>query len=238
MTVTPEQQPPVLSPQHPAAAYYPASPDTPERPQDLTAMGVLAFASAAILTALVCANALVIGRAITTGGDVDQVETVDWSLGVYYFTSLTTYAAMVVAWVTGSMWLRRARHNADVLNPGRRHVRRAGWAWGGWIVPVVALWFPYQLVRDIDSAVSPRAPAKDLVAWWWGAWLATAIGWRISDSVRSGALDGGTSAFGVQTVAVMVAVVTVVSLTMWGLVLQRVTSEQHAVMYGVRDLAA
>ena len=235
MTFTPEQ-PPVLPQEHPAAAYYPATPGTPLPPKNLTALSVLAFTSAAVLTVLVCANALVVGRVIELSGDVDDVENVDWSLGVYYLTSLMTYAAMLAAWVTGAMWLRRARHNADILNPGRSHTRRAGWAWGGWIVPAVALWFPYQVVRDVDAAVSPRAPARDLVGLWWGAWLTTAIGWWISESVRSNALDSGISASTVQTVAVLVSVATVVSLTMWGMVLQRVTTEQHAVMYGVRPV--
>jgi hypothetical protein len=233
MTSTPEQ-PQVLSQAHPAAAYYAAPAGTPEPPENLTALGVLAFASAAIVTALTCANALVVGRVVELGGR--DSETVDWSLGVYYLTSLMTYAAVAAAWTFGSMWLRRARHNADVLSPGRPHSRRAGWAWGGWIVPVVCFWFPYQVVRDTDAAVSPRAPAKDLVGWWWAGWLSTAIGWRISESVRSDALETGAGAFGAQTVAVLVAVITVVALTFWGMVLQRVTSEQHAVMYGVRTL--
>jgi hypothetical protein len=235
MTFTPEQ-PAALPQDHPAAAYYPAAPDTPEPPRNLTALGVVAFACAAIVTALVWGNALVIGRVIELGGVADDLGTADWSLGVYYLTSLMTYPALLAAWATGAMWLRRARHNAEVLNPGRAHARRAGWAWGGWVVPLVAFWFPYQVVRDVDAAVSPRAPAKDLVGWWWAGWLATVAGWRISESARSGALDTGAGAFGVQTGSLLTAVVTVVALTMWGLVLQRVTNEQHAVMYGVRAL--
>lgn len=237
MTFTPEQPLPVLPFEHPAALYYPAAPDAPEPPKNLTGLGVMAFVSAAVLTVLVCANALVVGRVIELGGDVDRVDTVDWSLGIYYLTSLLTYAAMIAAWVTAAMWLHRARQNADVLNPGRSHARGAGWAWGGWIVPIVAFWFPYQVVRDVDAAISPRAPAKDLVAVWWGAWLVAAVGWRFSESLRSVALDSGASPFMVQAVAVLVGVATVVALTMWGMVLQRVTTEQHAVMYGVRPVA-
>jgi len=233
MTDTWEQPAPALPPEHPAAAYYPAAPDAPEPPANLTALGVLAFTSAAILTVLVCANALVVGRVIELGGDSAVAYSPDWSVAIYYLTSLMTYAAMAAAWVTGAMWLHRARRNAEVLAPDHRHARRAGWAWGGWLAPVVLLWFPYQVVRDVDAAVSRRS-AKDLVACWWGVWLATLVGWRVSEVVVSRAMDRGTGAPAAETLAVLVGVVTVVGLTFWGMVLQRVTTEQHALMYGVR----
>ena len=40
---------------------------------------------------------------------------------------------------------------------GSEHARRSGWAWGGWVTPVVALWFPFQVVRDVRQAVSPHS---------------------------------------------------------------------------------
>jgi hypothetical protein len=60
----------------------------------------------------------------------------------------------------GSLWLSRARENATLIAPDR--VRRSAiWAWLGWWVPVVGLWFPKQIVDDswqITSSVAAVGP--------------------------------------------------------------------------------
>jgi hypothetical protein len=46
------------------------------------------------------------------------------------------------------------------------------WAWAGWITPFVSLWFPYQVLRDVDRAdksaltATPASRAAHLGAWW------------------------------------------------------------------------
>lgn len=77
-----------------------------------------------------------------------------------------------VAAVVVMVWLWTARANAEALS-ARPHTRSRHWAWAGWIVPVVNLWFPYQVVRDVDSASDPRtahqadaSTRRDVGAWW------------------------------------------------------------------------
>ncbi len=195
-------------------------------------LGVLAFSTASLATVFTAVDATVIGRAIRTGGDQGgELGTIDWSVGVYYLGTMLTFVALVAAWITGSWWLFQARKNAEVLAPGRHHSRKSGWAWGGWIVPIVSFWFPFQVVRDVHKAVTPRS-VTPVIGWWWALFLATVIGWRISDRIESHALTTGTGASGVQGFALVLAAVMIAALVAWGLVLRKLTVEQHARMYG------
>ena len=83
---------------------------------------------------------------------------------------------LLPTWIVGSLWLSRARENAVLIAPDR--VRRSAvWAWLGWWVPIVSLWFPMQIVDDswrITSsvaAVGQRGRYRN-TSLWWGLWVA------------------------------------------------------------------
>lgn len=59
---------------------------------------------------------------------------------------ITIFAAGIVFVV----WFRRARINAESRDWRQRRAR--GWAFWGWIVPVLSLWIPFQLMGDIWQA--------------------------------------------------------------------------------------
>lgn len=63
---------------------------------------------------------------------------------------LATAAAFVV-------WFHRIRANAEQFVPNG-HRLGSGWAVGAWFTPVVALWFPWQLVVDCWRASAPVDP--------------------------------------------------------------------------------
>jgi Domain of unknown function (DUF4328) len=223
-------QHPQEPPEHPAAAYYPAPAYAPAPPKDLTAFGVLAFSTAALTTVFNVVNATVVGRAIRHVGTADQGE-LDWSVAVYAIGSVLAGLALLGGWITGSMWLFRARKNAELLGPGALFVRSSGWAWGGWICPIVSLWFPFQVVRDTHRAVASYfQPA--LVGWWWGMFLFMTVGGRIAGQAGRDATAADAS--GVQGAEIFFALVMVAALVLWGLVLRKITREQHARMYGGR----
>jgi hypothetical protein len=82
---------------------------------------------------------------------------------------------VVPLWIVGSIWLYRAHFAAFALVSG--HMRRAPhWSWLGWVVPVVNLWFPKQILDDVwraaGSRTLPTSPGRqrstDLM---WGLWL-------------------------------------------------------------------
>ena len=217
MTYTPEQ------PQHPAAPYYSAAPYASQA-KDLTAFGVLAFSAAVLYTVFTVVTATVTGRAIRHLDDA----AVDWSLPVYFLGSVLSMLSLLAGWILGSIWLHRARKNAEFLTPGSPHARSAGWAWGGWICPIVSLWFPFQVVRDVHKAQNPLSTSP-LIGWWWALFLVMLIGTNISDRFQGQAsvADAGTA----QGLAVFSALTAVAALALWGLILRRVTRDQHEQMY-------
>jgi hypothetical protein len=74
------------------------------------------------------------------------------------------------------VWFRRARINAERHDYRQRRAR--GWAFWGWIVPIVNIWFPFQIMGDIWRAGLPaeqRRKTAWLPAMWWTCWLLSAL---------------------------------------------------------------
>jgi hypothetical protein len=70
------------------------------------------------------------------------------------------------------VWFRRARINAE--GHGHRQRRARAWTFWGWLVPIVNLWFPFQIMGDIWRAGLPAAERRRtawLPALWWTCWL-------------------------------------------------------------------
>jgi hypothetical protein len=217
-------------PQHPAAVYYAAPGYAPAPPKDLTAFGVLAFSTAALQTLFTIVMASVTARQVRHQSTVDTDY--DWSVGVHALATLLCLLALVAGFVTSSLWLHRARINAEIMEPRSPHIRSAGWAWGGWVCPFVSLWFPFQVVRDTARAVD-RDRSSSLYGWWWTFFLVEGFALTISFSVNGNASDGNRyAASTAQGWAVFAAATMTIALVLWGLVLLRVTRQQHARMYG------
>jgi Protein kinase domain/Domain of unknown function (DUF4328) len=93
-------------------------------------------------------------------------------------------------------WFRRAYRNLAAL--GARGLRFAGgWAIGAWLVPILSLVRPKQLLNDIWRASDPdlpldndgswrRKPVPSVLTWWWLAFLASMTARAITtESVHS-----------------------------------------------------
>jgi hypothetical protein len=135
------------------------------------------------------------GRAVTLA----QAQASDNALS----DSLLVFLLMsVIATVFVMVWAYHARVNAAAYttSPFRRS---KGWAIGGWICPVVALWFPYQVVKDIwaasdtdrpDNYAIKAWPVTVIVPLWWTCLIGGRIVERLSvsvypDDVSSGSTD-------------------------------------------------
>jgi uncharacterized protein DUF4328 len=221
-------EPPPQPPGHPAAAYYPAPQYAPKPLRNLTVQGVLAFAAAALATVFSLVTATISGRATR---HLDSSD-LDWSVAAYGIGSALEVLALLAGGIAGSLWLYQARKNAELINPAATFVRSPGWAWGGWICPVVSLWFPFQVVRDTHRAVAARSYDSTLIGWWWALYLFMNVGSWIASRAQDDATAADAS--GVQTADVFFSLVMLVALALWGLILRRVTVEQHARMYGAR----
>lgn len=85
--------------------------------------------------------------------------------------SLTESVAYLVTGVLFIIWLYTVHSSARMDRSALE--RKSGWAIGGWLVPILNFWRPFQMVTDVrrgatghhDVAVSRRQ------GWWWGMWL-------------------------------------------------------------------
>lgn len=142
----------------------------------------------------------------------------------YLVTEAVNSLGLFAAWVATAVWLTAARRNAEAITT-LRHQRSAVWAWLGWVVPVVSLWFPYQVVRDIHRGSSAGLQSPRHLGAWWGLWLATLFTSNVS--VRL-AQDSGTIGLLGPSRAIG-AVLTIGALLLWvQIVLSTVAlQEQH-----------
>jgi hypothetical protein len=173
----PAQAPPV----HPSAGYD-AAPAQPSgnwavrpRPNQglgtaLLVLGALEVLSDILMAATAPAAVHAFEAAAAEGRDLAEVFTAHDAVG------LPAFVALPATWIVGSLWLSRARENAVLIAPDR--VRRSAvWAWLGWWVPIVFLWFPKQIVDDSwritssSAAVGARGRYRD-TSLWWGLWIA------------------------------------------------------------------
>ncbi|MFB6437203.1 DUF4328 domain-containing protein [Streptomyces sp. NPDC056411] len=97
----------------------------------------------------------------------------------------------IAAGVPFLVWLWRARINAELMSGAAAHRRARGWVVGGWTAPVVNLWIPYQVVRDIWRASAPqRSVPVTLVNAWWALFVVATfvvkpIQWRMASTFDS-----------------------------------------------------
>lgn len=106
---------------------------------------------------------------------IDQ-RTIDEAISilrVWDVSRLVTLALFVAAWITTAIWLTSSIRFVRAAAPGTRFRLGAAWAWLGWVVPVVALWFPRIVVDDLwRSTVAVELPDKrNRIGGWWGLWL-------------------------------------------------------------------
>ncbi len=106
------------------------------------------------------------------------LESALFDLYGFYVLELITYIPAIIAFL---MWLNRASKNLQLLGV---HDQRfsSGWAVGWWFVPIMSLFRPYQVVKEIwkgSRAVSQQdswedwtsTSASPMLTWWWWIWL-------------------------------------------------------------------
>lgn len=129
-------------------------------------------------------------------------------------------AVQVLVWTTvGSVvsflvWLRRCRRNAELFAPGTQRYA-AGFAVGGWFIPVAMWWIPRRVAADVWRAGGVAGTAW-LVDVWWAAWLLKSVGVGIVTQA------GGPSVYVTAAVVALPAGGLAVAL------IQRITAAQTA----------
>lgn len=127
------------------------------------AIAVLGFVNVALLTSAI-------------GNPADVVDLVERRDSLVTVGVILFWAATIPAAIGFMVWMTRTYANVEALAPGyKRHW--TGWAWLGWIVPIMNLFRPKQIVNDIW-----RASAHEVPGWvlgWWLLWLGTGIANRV-----------------------------------------------------------
>ena len=195
-----------------------------QRPQ--AALGIGATAVAVLVTAVDIARALV--AEILAGLPPGTADLRGWTsvlIGVLGLTVVATVPLLASALVLTGSWWSQVRRFGDALNPAYPHARGTWVAFGGWLVPVLFLWFPYQFVRDALRTISGSRSSRLLAAWWAG-WLLYAV--TLCDAVVS-VPDDLRDFSGAAGPAALHAVVSVVALALWSAVLSRSLAAVRAV---------
>lgn len=130
--------------------------------------GIGTTAIALILLVTIFSVIAVAGVGAEAGDAASDVQ--DGELGVAILCLLGYLLCGVFFWI----WQFRARDNAESAAGRQSQRRQRGWAFWGWWCPVVSLWFPWQVLADIDRVSPPRRYAV-LVGCWWPPMLASMI---------------------------------------------------------------
>lgn len=120
---------------------------------------------------------------------IDDPESIDMSAAEandswYALSGVAQMTAFVLTGIVFVIWLYRARRNAEAITP-IEHRRSTGLVVFAWIIPIVNLWVPKQIVDDIwvtsalqNPPLNPlhpdalrNAPRSPLVRGWWLSWL-------------------------------------------------------------------
>ena len=109
------------------------------------------------------------------------------------------------------MWVHRSHRNLSAL--GAQGLKfTPGWAVGWWFIPILNLFQPFRIIREIWRASDPSvaigtawraAPSSPLIGWWWGLFLASVVYFQVSGDapislyLLTATVDIATDLFGV-----------------------------------------
>ncbi|GAA2784739.1 DUF4328 domain-containing protein [Streptomyces showdoensis] len=129
------------------------------------------------------------------------------------------------------VWMFRLRGNADVWAPDLQR-RAKGWMIAGWVVPIVAFWFPRGQIVDIWRASRPEPYGPDrggefvLVNCWWLFFLVSRITGEVGSRVFDRAMTVDELVAGTQWMLAADAL-DVLAAVLAILLVRRLTSMQH-----------
>jgi hypothetical protein len=88
-------------------------------------------------------------------------------------------ACYIISGVIFIQWFRRAYYNLGLLGVKLEHTN--GWAAGGWFMPVLCLYVPYNIMKELYTKTRILLESKEIplhgslttsaIGWWWGFWI-------------------------------------------------------------------
>ena len=146
-------------------------------------------------------------------------------IGVFVATAITFLA-----------WISRASSNLSPLGVENQQ-HSPGWAVGSWFVPIVWLYRPYQVMKEIwkgsysgireGSNEWRNAPVSPLLGFWWAAWLISGWGENIATRIW---FSGDLTAERIITadwISIVANIIGLVSLAMVVVLIRGITQHQE-----------
>jgi hypothetical protein len=145
-------------------------------------LGTATIVVAGLMLAVQAGSSLTAWSAGRTYADAGraQRDVLDVGLTAYDLISMASLPVYLAAYIVTCLWLGKVRNNAETLAPDIPQQRSKVWVWLGWWVPFVSLWFPYQVVRDVDLAGNRGRLSTTPLGAWWVSWLVWAVFSRIA----------------------------------------------------------
>lgn len=129
--------------------------------------------------------------------------------------AILNFCVLIASAVTFIQWFRRAYYNLHLMDGNLRFTE--GWASGGWFVPILSLFRPYQIMSEmfyVARAILVRnlphfqpKQHSNMLGVWWALWVINNIWGNVSSrmSISARTLD---------------ALVTSTHISMWNIVIQ------------------
>jgi|GEM_PF-2036203 len=128
---------------------------------------------------------------LENGEPVADVEA-ELLLPLSFLPMLAQFLLYVLSAVLFLVWIYRAHANLTPLGAARLEYS-PGWAVGSFFVPILNLFRPYQIVREIWKASQPaylrpiewqQAPVSSMLLTWWLLWIITNVVGNISGRIQ------------------------------------------------------
>ena len=145
----------------------------------ITLWTVLALYIASLISAILQYNLF---QTIASGGYVSEqvAKANDIRVGIVALFLLISYIVLAITFL---MWFRRAYYNLHQKVSSLSH--SVGWAVGCWFVPLMNLYRPFQIMKEMYDETQKLINGRELskrvdytttyVGWWWTFWIITGI---------------------------------------------------------------
>jgi hypothetical protein len=121
-------------------------------------------------------------QTVSNGGEISTEtatanDTREQIIGIIYLI------AYIISAVTFIQWFRRAYFNLHLKINYLNHTE--GWAAGSWFVPIISLYRPYQIMKELYHETKELLTKKGIafnqsfstgaLGWWWTIWIISNI---------------------------------------------------------------
>ena len=177
--------------------------------------------------------------------DIDTGETMSvWIL--VQSTLALVYAPVALATIVFFLiWLNKSYKNLAALRPNYLQFS-SGWAVGYWFVPFLALWKPFQVVREVWWESDPEIPegqmflteslhsAPTYMGVWWAFWIASNIANNIAGRAYEADTPDEVLIGGI--IWIVASLLSIVAAILAAAVVREISARQAARLLSVREL--